>query len=521
MHSKIAISVLGLHELEEADGSGVVLAERDRREAGLAEGLMEAAADDSRRVQEEALERRTRRLLRDSRVAACVEEITQGANRSLKGRWLVAGLIVLALTAGFLTNEMSAGKVINLLSLPMLGLLVWNFFVYIIVIVMELRRHHTPLSHGVAGWLNRWLLRGIGVKVDGSPANEARPSAHEGAAAIVLQARRRFWEKWVHVVRAEAMEWTELAFHSGAIAFALGLTAGMYARGLSAEYKAAWESTFLNAAQVSQVVKVALGPASVVMRTPLPGPEEMQGLNIHEQEKIEPAVRESGAKWINLYAVTALLFIGLPRAGLAWVAWRRLRRLRTHAPVDAELRFIFRDLVRRLDGGGVPVLLLPFCHELSSARQAAVHTLTRRLWPDVGEVEVLPVVPYGGEDEALETLTWPALPPSAMAKPKPLRAAALPRLMVLMSMSATPEDEVHGHLLRVLASRLPQGAGGEDGLLAVALDTEPFRGQLSALPERERRLRERRAAWERVIESSLHAAISEHEGFYVWRCVGR
>ncbi len=522
MHSDSAINVLGLHELEEADGTGVVLAERDRREAGQAAGVLEAEAAGSHAAREDALQRRSQRLLKDTRVTACVAEITKGADRSLKGKWLVAGLVALALVIGFLTNEMSAGKVINLLSLPMLGLLAWNFLIYIVVAVAELRRHHEPPAHGPARWVNRWLLRGIGVRVESDrPAPPGRGTGREGAAAVTTLARRHFWEKWVRVLRAEAMEWTELAFHSGAIAFALGLTSGMYARGLSAEYKAAWESTFLSAPQVAHIVNTALGPASAVLRVPLPGPEAMQSLNIHEQEKIEPSQRESGAKWIHLYAVTALLFIGLPRFGLALVAWKRLRRIRTRAPVESELKAIFRSLMRQLGGGGASALLVPFCYEPSPARQTAAQSLARRLWAEVGALDVRPPIAYGEEDEALAALDWPA-PVSAKVAgetTKPRGPHALPRLGVMLSLSTTPEDEVHGHFIRELASRLPRAGEGEDSLLAILLDTEPFRTQFDSLPERERRLRERRAAWERVIDSSLRAAFSEDDGFYIWRGV--
>jgi hypothetical protein len=335
----------------------------------------------------------------------------------------------------------------------------------------------------------------------------------QGAAAVVAMARRAFWEKWLRVLRAQAAVWVELAFHAGAVALAVGLVAGMYARGLSAEYKAAWESTFLRAPAVSAVLRTALGPAALVLGREIPPGEQMQRLNIHDQENLPPAERESAAGWIHLYALTALIFIALPRLGLIAVMIRRERRIQTHAPAEPAIAAVHRALVRQAGGQGIAVAIQPFAAEPDPARLADLRSVVRRLWPDTGAVAIQPTLAYGEEDEGLESLAWPA--PANAGPPRPST-----RLVLLMSLSATPEREVHGELVRALDARAAQSARDDQGALAVALDARAFRRQFDGLPEAERRLRERRAAWEKVVEGAMEAAFSEDGDFFIWRRVG-
>lgn len=512
MRTESAINVLALHEVEEADVNGVVVPLDDRREATVAGGVESA---ERRAERNKALEKRAGLLLRDVRAAACVRAVTAGVERPLRGAWLVLLVAVSAVVLGFVTHQLGAGKVVNLLSIPLLGLVVWNVIVYIVWVVVELapgRSGHAPdgrVPGGLGGWLNRLLLKGTGVRMDHRPPSSGGPTP-QGAAAVVAVARRAFWEKWLWVVRARAAIWVELAFHAGAVALAVGLVAGMYARGLSAEYKAAWESTFLRAPAVSAVLRTALGPAALVLGRDIPKGEAMQRLNIHDQENMPPAERESAAGWIHLYALTALIFIGLPRLGLTALMLRRGRRIESYPPAEPALAAVHTALIRQAGGQGIAVSILPFAAEPDPLRLADLRTVVRRLWSDTGAVTIQPTLAYGEEDDGVEALVWPS-------PARPGRSS--PRLVLLMSLSATPEREVHGELVRALDARAALAPRDDQGVLAVALDARAFRRQFDGMPEADRRLRERRAAWEKVIEGAMEAAFSEDGDFFVWRRV--
>jgi hypothetical protein len=545
MKLETAKEVLALEWLEEADTAGTFITPEDRLTATAAGGLVAAAESGGKwsPAHDEALERRTWRLLRDERVRARVREV-MGEARQVRGRVLLLVMVVLALALGFLTNEVGGGKVINLLSIPMGLLLVWNFLVYVTLLVAKWRgRKADDEGHGLHRWVNRWLLRGAGVRLDEKDRGEPPPPG--STAAMVWEARAKFWRHWIRVLRLEAFYWTEIIFHVGAAEFATCLVGGMYVRGLAFEYNAAWESTFLEAPAVSRILRVALGPASIIVRTPIPGPEAMKRLNIHDQEKMDPHERESAAKWIHLYAVTAALFIGLPRLGLAAVCGRRLRHLHEHAPVEKELRRNFDALVRQASGRESVVGLVSFFHELDGRRRDDLRAVLHRLWPGLGHVEFWPAVAYGDEEKWIEGLgargeeragagaergtggksvaDEKGLNPLPQATGddgdwKPPPRGLPPRVAALMSFSSTPEFEVHGFVIRELSERVP--GSSDDAGVAVVLDSAAFRKQFGSLPEFDRRLRERRAAWDRLVDSVFDAAHSEESDFYVWRRVG-
>ena len=56
--------------------------------------------------------------------------------------------------------------------------------------------------------------------------------------------------------------------HLAAAALALGVIAGLYVRGLAFEYRATWESTFLDPAQVRALLAAALAPGALPHRHP-------------------------------------------------------------------------------------------------------------------------------------------------------------------------------------------------------------------------------------------------------------
>ncbi|MGI8601506.1 MAG: hypothetical protein ACR2OZ_00740 [Verrucomicrobiales bacterium] len=527
MKLETAKKVLALQRLEEADVFGNFLAPEERLAATTASGLMEIAGKGEwSRAHDEALERRTNRLLRDERVASRVREV-MGEARPVRGRVVAVAMAIGALLLGALTNEVGGDRVINLLSIPMLGLLIWNFLVYTMVMVAKLRgKKPQGEGHGPHRWLNRWLLKGAGVTIESKGTAERPPEG--SVAAVVWEARTRFWHRWVRVLRTEAAYWSEIVFHVGAAALATGIVGGMYIRGLAFEYNAAWESTFLKAPEVTRALRLSLGPAAVLLRQEIPKPDKMQRLNIHDQNKLAAHERESAAKWIHLYAATAVLFIGLPRLGLVAVAGLTVRRFHDYVPITKDLRHYFEGLVRQASGRELVAHVVGFAHDVDEHRRDEIRGLLHRMWPSVAQIGFL-AVPYGGEEEWLaeiEIASGPGKKATDAAADGSAEIAGsrhgpvlAPRVGVLMNFSVTPEDEVHGYFVRELLQRLL--AAGDKAGYAVILDTAPFRQQLGGLPEFERRLRERRVAWERLIDGIMDAALSEEHDFYVWRSLSK
>ena len=93
--------------------------------------------------------------------------------------------------------------------------------------------------------------------------------------------------------------------HFAAAALALGVIAGLYVRGLAFEYRATWESTFLDAANVHWLLALLLAPGSVLSGIAMPG--------VAQLEAIRAPASENAATWLHLLAASVVVIVVIPR----------------------------------------------------------------------------------------------------------------------------------------------------------------------------------------------------------------
>ena len=120
----------------------------------------------------------------------------------------------------------------------------------------------------------------------------------------------------------------QVVLHLAALAVALGALAGMYVSGIALEYRATWESTWLDARAVQRYLDALLGPAARVLGTPVPDVAPLRG----------PAGEGPAAPWIHLWATTLVLAVVIPRAALALLEAAIAGRLARRLPVAARHR---------------------------------------------------------------------------------------------------------------------------------------------------------------------------------------
>lgn len=376
-----------------------------------------------------------------------------------------------ALAAGFAADALGSERRINLLAFPLLALLLWNLALYALLLAAPLLGRREPaagLARGAAraaGWLAR-------RRIAGAAPEEARwlgaslrrfAALWSGPSAPILAARLR------------------RLLHLGALGFAAGIVAGMYVRGLAFEYRASWESTFLDAPQVTRVLGAVLGPAAAALDglRPLAQPAAASLL----EEPSIAALRAPGegpaATWIHLWALTTGAAIGLPRALLALREGRRARRLAARLTPAFDEPYYLR--LRAADrGAGVRVEVLPYSHRLAPASQDALLELLHELFGNRSRVEVRAALDYGAE-----------------APPAPPDAAPHARVVVF-NLAQSPEEEVHGVFLGAL--RHAQGEAERPPALLLLLDEEPYRARVE--DSGGDRLAQRRRAWERVARAA-------------------
>ena len=384
---------------------------------------------------------------------------------------LSLALLALTLGLGVASDGLGAGRQINLLALPMLGLLAWNLLVYAGLLALALRsaglgrptrRPLGPLRHA---------LLALAASAHGRLSRLAAPALAAGPAepAAVL----RFQRDWLAASLPLQSARLAALLHAAAAALALGLLLSLYARGLVLDYRAGWDSTFLDANAVRALLGGLLGPAAAISQQALPDAQALAAL------RLASGGGEGAARWIHLWALTLTAAVVMPRLALAAAAGLRARRRAADLPWPAGLT----DLQPVLASAGQarrPVLVLAYSYALDGPRQARL----RALLADQGQTAtLLPSLPLGAED--LPTLGLPADHP--------------PELIALFALTATPEAESHGAFLRALAARLPAG-----GRLGVLVDESGFRQRFGGAAGQQR-LGQRRDAWAACVAAALPA----------------
>ena len=443
-----------LRALERADPAGQVLPLDLRESATHAASPPNTSLPATEPAARDFLARRVARLHRD---LATVQPAfaALGSVSAPRGVLLIV-LLALALGLGLAASTLGPSQRLQLLSFPLLGVVLWNLGAYAFLITAAFR----PKSAAPA-WLQRLANR--------------RSSSGERRDPVLATARADFSREWLQLTQPLRKAELQLAWHLAAAVLALGLIGGLYTRGLVLEYRAGWESTFLTADSLAILLAVVLGPAAWLTGLPLPDAAELAPL----AWSAGPGV--NAAPWIHLAAVTAGLFVIGPRLLLAAVAAIRARHYRRALPVIDPDDPYLRPLLRAGLGESSRAWVLPLGEApghlfLDTLRPVATDLLGGR-----GRLEVLPPLAYGA---ALE-------PPGAAAW-----------FFVAVDLVTTPEAEVHGEAMAAVRQARDSG----DLSRAVVLtDARRHRERLTdaglSSAEIESRVAARLAAWQSLAAS--------------------
>ncbi len=378
------------------------------------------------------------------------------ARRHWRRHWLLlAG--VLGAAAGFVVDALGGQQRIDLLSVPVWGLVAWNLLVYAGLLLSPLWRRRTPAGAGEAGdaSLPRRVWRAL---VQGRDPGRGPPV-------------RRFLAEWARVsAPVGAARLTQL-LHLSAAALALGLVAGLYARGLVLDYRAAWQSTFLDPAQVHAVLQALLTPAAAATGLALPDAAAVAALRVGPGE----AASGAAAVWIHLLAATLGLAVVLPRLLLASLAAWRAHRVGSRLALPLHEPYFQQLLAQQRRASRAPAVVQVLPHGTAPSAQTALglRAVLAAALGDTLQLQVAAPVAYGSEDTAL---------------PSPALGTTL--RVVLADLSATPEAESHGRLLQALQSAAAQP-------LLLLVDEAAFSQRFAGMPDR---LSQRRQAWQQFVQ---------------------
>ena len=365
---------------------------------------------------------------------------------------LTVALPLATFLLGLLVDRIGSPHRVDLLSAPLLLIVLWNLLVYL-WLIGAVFKPQTRNRHAGLAWLARWST-GLAWLPHKLPA--------PWPAALAT-----FTSHWLRTSAPLARVRVVRVIHACAAALALGVVASLYARGLLVQYQVGWESTFLQAEQVHVLLSLLFKPAMWVFG--------VQGFSLADVQALQwpqQAAAGGGARWVHLFATTLLLLVVLPRCLLALLAYVRERRLAQRFHADTAHPYV-RDLLDTAGLGttGAVLRVFPYSFTVDGPRSAGLHDLARTLLGAQAQVQLQVSTAYGEELAPLHVTN--AEPPLEVA---------------LFNLSATPEAENHGAFLDSL---LQQG----HTRLQVWVDASAYEQRLAAQSGSAERMAQRSALW--------------------------
>ena len=430
MNEHAARAILLVKAIEEADQQQEVLTSDDRKYASRTARELahwHAAEAGAPATLAGFLHHRAEQLLK--RLAARHRSF-QAIAHGHSGLWGASLLLpVAALVAGAAVERFGNPHRVDLLSLPLLLIILWNVVAYALVLALGL----VPARRN---GLRRALANRMAV---GGARLPRRLPGTLGAGVL------QFSVDWTRASAPLNQARIGRILHWSAAAFALGAMASLYLQGVIARYAAGWESTFLDAQQVHALLSVLFAPAVKLFG--------LQGFTLQEVAALQfgsTALPGSGARWVHLYAASLLLYVVLPRLVLGGVAAARAAWLRKRFPLDLEQPY-FQRLATA--AGAAPGLLrvIPYSFAVDEARSRGLEAVAQAMLGEQARVRLLPPVAYGSAAPALD-------------------ADAAASTAVLFSIAATPEQENHGAFLAALGRGKGLAALLDQSSLAARVD---------------------------------------------------
>lgn len=357
-----------------------------------------------------------------------------------EGRWALLLAVVAYLAGAFLDRWTAEGKIINLLSPPILGLILWNLAVYL-WLLLSLMLPARPIDSTGAG-IRRLLARVM----------------TKGAQLKLRQAQRDFALKTLQLAGAETAAAVSFALHLSAAAFAVGMMASIAVRGIGTAYVVGWESTWLaeSPATIAFMLEALLGwiPASLV------GSVDFSVTGIEAMNLTAGGAAAQVAPWILRLIGLLTAAVVIPRLFLSLLAAWSIRRARRSIRFPLSLISVpvphleqpapkaARPLSKARDGSrneaaetDAFVVLMDASIRLpeggtADPSAALGSRLAGRSSADVGRLLIEPVN------------VWDEDAPSKILAAPQREAFAL-----WIDAAGTPEDDVHGAVLLAMADR--------------------------------------------------------------------
>ena len=448
-----ARQVLLIRAVESADSARALLSDTDRQHAArAATELARWTASERGEVASAELFVEKRAELLAGKLAEREPRLARAVDAFAWRPWVGVVLPLAAFALGAFVQQVGDRQHINVLAFPLLSIIAWNLIVY-----AALAFHLVAGTREGAPRSSRLRRAAVNFARRGGP----RLRGAAGASFV------SFMDEWSRASAALLVARGGRVLHLAAACLALGAIAGMYVRGLVFEYRAGWESTFLDATQVHAILSTLLAPAAHALAMSFPGVDEIAAIRWPASDG------ESAARWIHWYALTVAALVVGPRLALAAAARWREQRLSQRFPIGLDEPY-FRRLLGSFAMHPVRLRVVPYSYTVDEAGVRGLETVAKGILGDNAELAMRPPVAFGAEASSTAGI-------DAADRTTALSVA-------LFTLAATPEHENHGAFLDNLRQALAPR-------LIALVDEAPYRRRLGDAPAAGERLTERRGAW--------------------------
>ncbi len=450
MNEHSALDVIAVRSIETQDRERAVWTDVDRAWASrtAAEVVGEKAGAET------FLARRARLAL--ERLGERNHLLLTSVNRMRWRPWYGWSVITIAFVLGFVSYQIGDSHQVDLLAPPVLFLIAWNLAIYFALLATRLFRLRRP---ALPGFLRRGAMRVVAFAA--SP-NLSRAKFHKAGDNVTVASLVTITNTWFASAKPLYGARIERILHSAAAALAVGVIFGFYLRGLAFEYKATWESTFLDASVVHGLLSVMLAPGAWLTGIAIPGTAHIQS--------IQAPSSENAAAWLHLYAASVFLIVLMPRIVFAsWAGYKEWKLSRTF-PLSLDEAY-FRHLLRNFHAEPERVRVIPFSYTLPEPVQAGLESIVTRTFGGGSSLILEPPVLWDDDGGIVRSMAKEGRGP----------------VIALFNLTATPENEVHGAFIESLKGHFE----AEHSLIAV-VDESAFHARW---PDDEVLLKKRRRAW--------------------------
>lgn len=238
------------------------------------------------------------------------------------GNW-VKLTVFTTFVVGLLSNYLGPSQFIHVVYNPLTILLVWNIFVYLLLVLKSFWKIRLPEAKlnskqiipdlklepeegkkkKKLNFILDWVIGGI---FKGMVQLKSKFVDDSTRVIILKKIIPAFWASYKEIAGKTLVLRFSSLLNLGAAGLLIGALAGVYFRGLFFSYNIVWQSTFISDPEtIRSLLNVLFGPASIILDGSFISMETVRLL-------LKPDGAEA-APWIHRMALTTMLFIFIPR----------------------------------------------------------------------------------------------------------------------------------------------------------------------------------------------------------------